>query len=89
MTCELDILYLTLPSTLHIKCCNSGLRAEWKSDSRSLQQFKRNVGLPMAWLNDTAMHFLRLLKNIKVGLSPLPVTVANEGLGWDSLLKME
>ncbi len=43
----------------------------------------------MAWLNDTAMHFLRLLKNIKVGLSPLPVTVANEGLGWDSLLKME
>ena len=22
------------------------------------------------------------------GLSPLPVTVANEGLGWDSLLKM-
>ena len=23
-----------------------------------------------------------------VGLSPLPVTVANEGLGWDPLLKM-
>ena len=22
------------------------------------------------------------------GLSPLPVTVANEGLGWDPLLKM-
>ena len=25
---------------------------------------------------------------IYLGLSPLPVTVANEGLGWDSLLKM-
>ena len=25
---------------------------------------------------------------ISVGLSPLPVTVANEGLGWDPLLKM-
>ena len=23
------------------------------------------------------------------GLSPLPVTVANEGLGWDPLLKMQ
>ena len=23
-----------------------------------------------------------------LGLSPFPVTVANEGLGWDSLLKM-
>ena len=30
------------------------------------------------------------IKFIKVGLglSPLPVTVANEGLGWDPLLKM-
>ena len=23
-----------------------------------------------------------------IGLSPFPVTVVNEGLGWDSLLKM-
>ena len=26
--------------------------------------------------------------DVSVGLSPLPVIVANEGLGWDSLLKM-
>ena len=25
---------------------------------------------------------------VSLGLSPLPVTVANEGLGWDSLLTM-
>ena len=26
--------------------------------------------------------------HLYIGLSPLPVTVANEGLGWDPLLKM-
>ncbi len=26
---------------------------------------------------------------VELGLSPFPVTVANEGLAWDSLLKME
>ena len=31
--------------------------------------------------------YLPTFINIYLGLSPLPVTVANEGLGWDPLLK--